>query len=208
MLTESATPHFPFLTLLVSGGHTMLVLVQSLDKFQILADTLDDSVGFVATSTDRRNTFDKFARTLALGWQSAPGALVEQLAAQHTDGNAVTLPRILLGAPSFSYSGLKSAASRAVQRAGGPESMSTQDKAALAHAFQHAAFAQLEDKMVRALVCKKPPMRIPKGWHLHETSNIPPEAIQSVVCSGGVASNMELRRRCAPVFPSVRDPIC
>ncbi|PKI82555.1 hypothetical protein MVES_003441 [Malassezia vespertilionis] len=143
MLTESATPHFPFLTLLVSGGHTMLVLVQSLDKFQILADTLDDSVG---------NTFDKFARTLALGWQSAPGALVEQLAAQHTDGNAVTLPRILLGAPSFSYSGLKSAASRAVQRAGGPESMSTQDKAALAHAFQHAAFAQLEDKMVRALV--------------------------------------------------------
>ena len=55
LLTEPEPPSFPFLTLLVSGGHTMLVLVHGLDAFQILANTLDDSVG---------NAFDKFAREL------------------------------------------------------------------------------------------------------------------------------------------------
>ena len=77
----------------MSGGHTLLVLAHTLDRFQVLATTLDDSVG---------NTFDKFARGLELGWQSAPGALVEKLAAEHTDAEAEELPKIMLGAPSFS----------------------------------------------------------------------------------------------------------
>lgn len=93
LLTEDSPPTFPFLTLLVSGGHTLLVLAHTLDRFQVLATTLDDSVG---------NTFDKFARGLELGWQSAPGALVEKLAAEHTNAEAEELPKIMLGAPSFS----------------------------------------------------------------------------------------------------------
>ena len=71
----------------------MLVLVHSLDRFQILATTLDDSVG---------NTFDKFARELGLGWQSAPGALVERLASEATEPFTEKLPHIMLGSPSFS----------------------------------------------------------------------------------------------------------
>lgn len=93
LLTETTPPAFPFLTLLVSGGHTQLVLAHSLHHFQILATTLDDSVG---------NTFDKFARALDLGWQSAPGALVEALAARASERSPELLPRIMLGAPSFS----------------------------------------------------------------------------------------------------------
>ena len=93
LLTEASPPALPFLTLLVSGGHTQLVLAHSLHHFQILATTLDDSVG---------NTFDKFARALDLGWQSAPGALVETLAARASESSPESLPRIVLGMPSFS----------------------------------------------------------------------------------------------------------
>lgn len=93
LLTEETPPAFPFLTLLVSGGHTLLVLAHSLERFQILATTLDDSVG---------NTFDKFARSLELGWQSAPGALVEALAAQATEPSTESLPHVMLGSQSFS----------------------------------------------------------------------------------------------------------
>lgn len=176
LLTEAQPPAFPFLTLLVSGGHTMLVLVHSLDRFAILADTLDDSVG---------NAFDKFARELQLGWQSASGALVEALAA-HAQPHEPVLPHILLGTPTFSYSGLRSAAARHIARVGGAAAMSHAAKAALAHDFQVAAFAPLEDKVVRALVPQQ------RGWQL---PGMDPMSIRSVVCSGGVASNQFLRHR-------------
>ena len=185
LLTEPEPPSFPFLTLLVSGGHTMLVLVHGLDAFQILANTLDDSVG---------NAFDKFARELELGWQSASGALVEALAAQHDPSQAMDkpcLPRILLGTPTFSYSGLRSAAMRQISIAGGARTMSPREKAALAYDFQLAAFTPLEDKIVRALVPQRG-----RGWQLaNACASIHPHEIRSVVCSGGVASNAFLRRR-------------
>ena len=57
------------------------------------ANTADDSVG---------NTFDKFARELGLQWQSASGALVEQLASEAGSDSSVSLPRIMIGEPSFS----------------------------------------------------------------------------------------------------------
>ena len=93
LLTEKEPPAFPFLTLLISGGHTMAVLAHSLEYFQVLANTADDSVG---------NTFDKFARELGLQWQSASGALVEQLASEAGSDSSVSLPRIMIGEPSFS----------------------------------------------------------------------------------------------------------
>lgn len=73
--------------------------------------------------------------------------------------------------------------------------MPIEQKAALAHSFQQAAFAQLEDKVVRALAGPTPPKRLPKGWHLGESASIDPLSITSVVCSGGVASNGYLRER-------------
>lgn len=69
--------------------------------------------------------------------------------------------------------------------------MTTSAKAALAQAFQEAAFAPLEDKVVRALSID-PRLR---GWRLADSSPVPPTAIHSVVCSGGVASNAYLRER-------------
>ncbi|SHO80010.1 Similar to S.cerevisiae protein QRI7 (Protein involved in threonylcarbamoyl adenosine biosynthesis) [Malassezia sympodialis ATCC 42132] len=183
LLTEPTPPTFPFLTLLVSGGHTMLVLAHTLYRFQVLANTLDDSIG---------NSFDKLARELELGWQCASGALVEQLAATHPRGAPLPpLPHIMLGQPSFSFSGLRSASTRLIQAAGGASHLTTSAKAALAQAFQEAAFAPLEDKVVRALSID-PRLR---GWRLADSSPVPPTAIHSVVCSGGVASNAYLRER-------------
>ncbi|WFD32853.1 N(6)-L-threonylcarbamoyladenine synthase [Malassezia sp. CBS 17886] len=187
LLTEAAPPEFPFLTLLVSGGHTMLVLVHSVARFEVLATTLDDSVG---------NTFDKFARALGLGWQSASGALVEQLAAEHVaahgDGGTPALPRILLGAAS---SGLKSAAMRLLARRGGPAALDASAVRALAHDFQRAAFAPLEDKITRAVATDGARARFGAGWRLAHSSDVPASDIRAVVCSGGVASNMYLRAR-------------
>ncbi|WFD45146.1 N(6)-L-threonylcarbamoyladenine synthase [Malassezia psittaci] len=178
LLTEADPPKFPFLTLLVSGGHTLLVLVHSLNRFQILATTLDDSIG---------NTFDKFARELGLGWQSAPGALVEALASEATEPFTEKLPHII--------SGLKSAASRAIKKHGGVEHIPRNIKAQLAHAFQTAAFSQLEDKLVRAMCDPNTVQRLTKGWVLSDSAAIDPLSIQSVVVSGGVASNKYLRER-------------
>lgn len=92
-------------------------------------------------------------------------------------------------------SGLKSAATRAIERLGGSARMSEGAKIALAHEFQQAAFAQLEDKVVRAMTGPNPPKRLQKGWHLSDSSSVDPLAIASVVCSGGVASNAYLRTR-------------
>lgn len=64
-------------------------------------------------------------------------------------------------------------------------------KAALAQAFQQAAFAPLEDKVIRALTLDT---RL-RGWRLADATSVPPSAIRSVVCSGGVASNAYLRER-------------
>mgnify|MGYP001759621355 FL=1 len=80
----------------------MLVLAHTLYRFQVLANTLDDSIGY-AYRPDTRNSFDKLARELELGWQCASGALVEQLAATHPRGAPLPpLPHIMLGQPSFS----------------------------------------------------------------------------------------------------------
>ena len=73
--------------------------------------------------------------------------------------------------------------------------MSEGTKAALALEFQQAAFAQLEDKVVRAMAGTHLPKRLSKGWRLADSSSVDPLTITSVVCSGGVASNAYLRTR-------------
>lgn len=94
---------FPYLLLLVSGGHCQLLLVKGVDDYRRLATTIDDAAG---------EAFDKTAKLLGLGYPGGPA--VEQLA-KAGDPKAIRFPRPLLGSkePHFSFAGLKSAVSRA-----------------------------------------------------------------------------------------------
>ena len=95
---------FPYLLLLVSGGHCQLLLLRGVDDYRRLATTIDDAAG---------QAFDKTAKLLGLGYPGGPA--VERLAADG-DPHAVPLPRPLVGSaePHFSFAGLKSAVARAV----------------------------------------------------------------------------------------------
>ncbi|KAF8070292.1 Gcp-like domain-containing protein [Lyophyllum atratum] len=169
-------PKFPFLTLLVSGGHTLLLLAKSLNSFQILATTPDESIG---------RSFDKVSRMLGLGWTSlGPGAALEQFCAQPIEANSLELPpypRPLRGRLAFSYSSLHSYVERYITAQGGLDNIDTSTRLALARGFQTAAVAQLEEKLLLAF-----------NWC--SENNI---QVRDVVVSGGVASNTYLRERLA-----------
>jgi N6-L-threonylcarbamoyladenine synthase len=96
---------FPYLLLLVSGGHCQLITVEGVGRYRRLATTIDDAAG---------EAFDKVAKMLGLGF---PGGPAVENAAQHGDPKAVPLPRPLVGSgePHFSFAGLKTAVLRAVQ---------------------------------------------------------------------------------------------
>src|SRR5687768_14757785 len=96
---------FPYLLLLVSGGHCQLLEVAGVGRYRRLATTIDDAVG---------EAFDKTAKLLGLGF---PGGPAVERAAASGDPGSVPLPRPLLGAkePHFSFAGLKSAVMRAAQ---------------------------------------------------------------------------------------------
>ncbi|MFL6758981.1 tRNA (adenosine(37)-N6)-threonylcarbamoyltransferase complex transferase subunit TsaD [Sphingomonas sp.] len=96
--------HFPYLLLLVSGGHCQLLEVRGVGDYRRLATTIDDAAG---------EAFDKAAKLLGLPYPGGPA--IEQLA-RHGDGTAVPLPRPLVGSaePHFSFAGLKSSVQRAV----------------------------------------------------------------------------------------------
>ncbi|MEP2178551.1 MAG: tRNA (adenosine(37)-N6)-threonylcarbamoyltransferase complex transferase subunit TsaD, partial [Marinomonas sp.] len=99
------TLEFPYMLLLVSGGHCQILLVEGVGQYKRLATTIDDALG---------EAFDKSAKIMGLGYPGGPA--VEQLALQG-DASAVPLPRPLKGSkePHFSFAGLKSAVSRAHQ---------------------------------------------------------------------------------------------
>lgn len=185
LLTEPTPPRFPFLVLLVSGGHTMLVLATSVTEFRTLATTTDDSIG---------DAFDKVARDLGIPWTSAPGAVLEALAARAPPTRDVTFPVPCRGQPLFSYSGLKAAVQRHIDSIP-PVDLDDTRKATIASAFQHAACAQLQDKL---------DMLLRPSSHIHDDRGrllpriaLPGSAsgddIKTLVCSGGVASNAFLR---------------
>lgn len=128
------TLQFPYMLLLVSGGHCQILLVRGPGDYARLATTIDDAAG---------EAFDKTAKLLGLGYPGGPQ--VEKAAAQG-DPRAVPLPRPLLGSaePHFSFAGLKSAVMRAVQSG----NHSTPDIAA---SFQQAVIDCLIDRTRRAL---------------------------------------------------------
>jgi N6-L-threonylcarbamoyladenine synthase len=133
-LMPGGAPAFPYLLLLLSGGHCQCVLVEGLGSYRRLGSTLDDAVG---------EAFDKAAKLLGLPWPGGPH--LERLA---SSGNptAVNLPRPLLGRAGcdFSFSGLKTAVARAVaQGQARPED--------IAASFQAAVAAVLADRAAHAL---------------------------------------------------------
>jgi len=126
--------HFPYLLLLVSGGHCQLLLVEGVDRYRRLATTIDDAAG---------EAFDKTAKLLGLGF---PGGPAVERAAATGDRAAVKLPRPLVGTaePHFSFAGLKSA----VLRARDAGIHAPQDIAA---SFQQAVVDCLVDRTRRAI---------------------------------------------------------
>ncbi len=127
---------YPFLLLLVSGGHCQLLEVRGVGDMSRIGATIDDAAG---------EAFDKIAKALGLGYPGGPA--LERLALQG-DGSRIDLPRALLGRKDcdFSFSGLKTAAFRIAQTC-----ESDQDKADLADAVQTAIARQLSDRSERAL---------------------------------------------------------
>jgi len=136
-MLEDDPPEFPFLALLVSGGHTMLVAVHALGDYRLLGTTLDDAVG---------EAFDKTAKLLDLGYPGGPA-----LAALAEQGNdqAFVLPRPMLKKPGFdfSFSGLKTAVMLEVRKA---QAAGTLCRADVAASFQRAAVDTLVTRAIKA----------------------------------------------------------
>jgi N6-L-threonylcarbamoyladenine synthase len=138
-LVEGGAP-FPFLLLLVSGGHCQCVRVDDVGRYTRLGGTLDDAVG---------EAFDKVAKLLGLGWPGGP--LLERLAAQG-DPARFGFPRPMLGRPGcdFSFSGLKTAVAQEVARQGAG-ALPTALAADLAAGFQRAVVEVMADRATHAM---------------------------------------------------------
>ena len=182
---------FPFLTLLTSGGHCQLLLTTSLGEHTVLGSTLDDALG---------EAFDKVARMIGLPIGGGGGPALEALA---REGNvtAVPLPIPMQSKKSldFSFAGLKTAVRVAVQRQSDETRASRAYQADVAASFQHAAFSHLEQRLKYAFAfCKQ----------LHEAQGGEGPPPNTLVVSGGVAANQELRRRLELLCErtSARDP--
>ncbi|CAA6812113.1 MAG: TsaD/Kae1/Qri7 protein, required for threonylcarbamoyladenosine t(6)A37 formation in tRNA [uncultured Sulfurovum sp.] len=126
----------PLIVLLISGGHTQVIRVENFEHMEILATSIDDSVG---------ESFDKTAKMMGLGYPGGP--LIEALALKG-DENRFDLPIPLRNSPliAFSLSGLKNAVRLKVEACGGKENMTEQDKADLSASFQKAVKLHLLQK--------------------------------------------------------------
>ena len=172
-LLSSNPPRFPFVALLVSGGHTQLMRVTGVSQYQLLGETLDDAAG---------EAFDKTAKLLGLGYPGGPA--LAQLAEQGRPG-LVKLPRPMLhsGDLNFSFSGLKTAVltqvrailQRKVDVDGEGEGvLDDRQRADIARGFQDAIVEVLVKKSLRA---------------------VKDSGLKRLVVAGGVGANRELRRQ-------------
>lgn len=166
-------PEFPLLALVISGGHTQIMLFHSHGDFEVLGQTKDDAVG---------EAFDKVAKILGLPYPGGPSI---SKAAKSGNSEKYKLPKPKMDNPlDFSFSGLKTALLRAVQADCGKdytfpsnklrELLSDLQKNDFAASFQKTACEVLSDKLTLAFEKYQP---------------------KSVVVAGGVASNQELRRQ-------------
>ncbi|BBN80789.1 tRNA N6-adenosine threonylcarbamoyltransferase [Pseudoalteromonas sp. A25] len=136
-MLEEDRPDFPFVALLVSGGHTMMVKVEGIGQYEVLGESVDDAAG---------EAFDKTAKLLGLDYPGGP--LLAKMAQQGVAERFV-FPRPMTDRPGldFSFSGLKTAAANTIRAAGDDP----QTKADIAHAFQTAVIDTLAIKCKRAL---------------------------------------------------------
>lgn len=172
-------PTFPLLALIVSGGHSQLVLFQGHGDYRLIGQTQDDAVG---------EAFDKVAKIIGLPY---PGGPAIAKAAELGDPRAFHLPIAKLASEyDFSFSGLKTAVLRTVQREVGkdftfpshelPALVNDELRHNMAASFQYTAVKTLVDKTKKAY------------------DNFQPA---SVVIAGGVAANQELRRQLRQALP-------
>jgi N6-L-threonylcarbamoyladenine synthase len=166
-LLADPKPSFPFIALLVSGGHTQLFEVAEVGRYRLLGDTQDDAAG---------EAFDKTAKLLGLGYPGGPA-----LARIASNGRAgiIKLPRPMLNSDNldFSFSGLKTAVATLVRREandGDPSVLADARKADIAREFQAAIVDVLVAKSIAAL---------------DATGH------RRLVVAGGVGANVELRDR-------------
>lgn len=157
---------FPYLLLLVSGGHCQILVVEDVGRFRRLGTTIDDAAG---------EAFDKVAKMLGLGY---PGGPAVQAAAETGDPRRFDFPRPLKGKPGydFSFSGLKAAVRRSIE-AMPPGPLTAQDKADIAASFQTALVDTTLDRVRRAV------------RHFRQTW----PSGSAMVVAGGVAANAALR---------------
>ncbi len=158
---------FPYLLLLVSGGHCQLLTVEGVGRYRRLGTTIDDAAG---------EAFDKTAKMLGLGY---PGGPAVEAAAASGNPDRFTLPRPLKGRPGchFSFSGLKAAVRRTIEKLG--HVPTPEDAADLAAGFQAA---------VGDVLCERTSRAIGKFATTHPGG-------RTLVLAGGVAANRYLRRR-------------
>lgn len=136
-MLEDNAPEFPFVALLVSGGHTLLAHVSGIGEYKILGQTLDDAVG---------EAFDKTAKILGLAY---PGGPAIAKAAENGNASRFNFPRPMVDRPGmdFSYSGLKTSALNMANK----EELDPQTVSDIACSFQEAAVDTLVIKSQRAL---------------------------------------------------------
>ena len=177
--TKDAHPNFPLLSLVVSGGHTQIIYMKAPNQFKIIGTTRDDAVG---------ECFDKVAKILGLPYPGGPSIAK---AAKSGDPQKYHLPHPKLSNPlDFSFSGLKTAVLRAVQKElGKPISFPSHELAPLlsqqqitdfAASFQHTAIDILLENLQAAL------------------HNYPD--VNSIVIAGGVSANALLREKALHMF--------
>lgn len=175
---RSDQPRFPMLALIVSGGHSQLVLFRDHSDYSVLGRTLDDAIG---------EAFDKVAKMLGLPYPGGPSIAKAAVAG---DPLAFSLPKARMNKYDLSFSGLKTAVLRLAQAQIGerpdfpsiklPERLSAAQKADIAASFQRVAVETVVGKVVAA--CQE-----------HDPA--------SVIIAGGVAANTELRRQLAAALP-------
>ena len=173
------TPEFPLLALVVSGGHTQILYMRGHNQFEIIGTTRDDAVG---------ECFDKVAKILGLPYPGGPSIA---RVAKEGDPNKYRLPHPNVAGLDFSFSGLKTAVLRAVQKELDlPISHPSHDLHSHLTEKQVADFAASFQKTAVEILIKK----LEKALKLH------PET-KSVVVAGGVSANQELRKEARLKLP-------
>ena len=169
-MLEENPPNFPFVALLVSGGHTQLVRVDGVGRYELLGESIDDAAG---------EAFDKTAKLLGLDYPG--GAVLARLALNGTP-NRFAFPRPMTDRPGldFSFSGLKTFAANTLHQVMQEEGeLTEQSKADIAYAFQEAVVDTLAIKCKRAL---------------KQTG------LKRLVIAGGVSANKQLRQTLAELM--------